>query len=588
MTFLLLFVCAEGLSQPDTVNVFGDISGEGNLNKAVEAVVDTGNLSNTVFKLQLNSRYVLTDSILVPAGEHLTIIAPESGTTQATAPPQILWTAKGDINKDYIFDCFGDLTLRNIWLLSATTAGEQIGSCIIFQTDTLSSARRCEMEGVIVDYFPCPSSAGGSVTIACKNFKSTFKNCYWKNCVDQQFRYYGRAVSYPWNSTGWHTDSITFENCTFANIGYVLMQENGEYADYVKFNHCTFFDVVMFSLESGWWYKLSVTNCIFANTFMYGIIPALDGDDPDGGTLRIDSLGRSYYGTTYAFSFTEQDRRILFTNSSYDIEKWLRDWMCNNPASIDWRRHGNADLVPVPQPMLSPGTLRFFDSTDSQGEKKFPYMNRANLYDSTDPRFLLSPGDTASTKEFLYDKWDNSQDTNWSWKRQNSFNRLWPLEENLAYTNDTMKTAGMEGFPLGDLYRWWPQKYQQWKAQEAAENDTIDKWLHYGFGPVVDVNNQASGIPGKFKLCQNYPNPFNPTTVIGYGLPVMSKVSVKVYNVLGQEVATLFEGIRRPGSYGAIFDGRGLASGVYLVRMKATPQDRSAPFTKTMKTLLTK
>jgi hypothetical protein len=70
-------------------------------------------------------------------------------------------------------------------------------------------------------------------------------------------------------------------------------------------------------------------------------------------------------------------------------------------------------------------------------------------------------------------------------------------------------------------------------------------------------------------LSQNYPNPFNPTTVIGYQLPVTGKISLKVYNLLGQEVATLFEGVRQPGKYQATFDGSRLASGVYLCRFTA-------------------
>jgi hypothetical protein len=70
-----------------------------------------------------------------------------------------------------------------------------------------------------------------------------------------------------------------------------------------------------------------------------------------------------------------------------------------------------------------------------------------------------------------------------------------------------------------------------------------------------------------FDLGQNYPNPFNPTTMIRYQLPVSSLVSLRVYNLLGQEVATLFEGIGPPGTYEATFDGSKLAGGVYLYRL---------------------
>ncbi len=80
-------------------------------------------------------------------------------------------------------------------------------------------------------------------------------------------------------------------------------------------------------------------------------------------------------------------------------------------------------------------------------------------------------------------------------------------------------------------------------------------------------------IPDTYALMQNYPNPFNPTTVISYQLPVTSTVSLKVYDLLGKELATLFEGIHQPGNHNATFDASGLAGGVYFYRMHANEID---------------
>ena len=78
----------------------------------------------------------------------------------------------------------------------------------------------------------------------------------------------------------------------------------------------------------------------------------------------------------------------------------------------------------------------------------------------------------------------------------------------------------------------------------------------------------VEGIPTEYKLFQNYPNPFNPTTQIKYSVPRNSFVSLKVYSLIGQEVATIFEGVRQTGNYTALFNGNSLSSGVYFYQLK--------------------
>jgi hypothetical protein len=94
----------------------------------------------------------------------------------------------------------------------------------------------------------------------------------------------------------------------------------------------------------------------------------------------------------------------------------------------------------------------------------------------------------------------------------------------------------------------------------------------------LGVKQTSNVIPEAFQLKQNYPNPFNPATTITFDVPADQYVTIKVYNMLGQEVETLVNQRFSPGTYQTRFDGGNLPSGVYLYRLMAG----SAAITKTM------
>jgi len=94
----------------------------------------------------------------------------------------------------------------------------------------------------------------------------------------------------------------------------------------------------------------------------------------------------------------------------------------------------------------------------------------------------------------------------------------------------------------------------------------------------VDDNQLVSS----YNLEQNYPNPFNPSTSIRFSVPERSDVSLKVFDVLGNEVATLISETKEAGSYDVTFNSSNLASGMYLYTLKA------GSFTSTKKMILMK
>jgi len=88
------------------------------------------------------------------------------------------------------------------------------------------------------------------------------------------------------------------------------------------------------------------------------------------------------------------------------------------------------------------------------------------------------------------------------------------------------------------------------------------------WGTATDVNDSDAQIPNEFKLEQNYPNPFNPSTKISWHSAVGSHQTLRVYDMLGNEVVTLLDEYREAGKYEVDFDGKNLASGMYIYKLQ--------------------
>jgi enediyne biosynthesis protein E4 len=116
----------------------------------------------------------------------------------------------------------------------------------------------------------------------------------------------------------------------------------------------------------------------------------------------------------------------------------------------------------------------------------------------------------------------------------------------------------------------------------GSATDTLTRANYITINPVTRVEYEKNLSPDKFQLFQNYPNPFNPNTSIKFYVPEESFVSLKVYNVLGTEVAELVNEKKTPGLYELNFGGENLPSGVYVYRAEV------GSFTASKKMLLLK
>jgi hypothetical protein len=133
--------------------------------------------------------------------------------------------------------------------------------------------------------------------------------------------------------------------------------------------------------------------------------------------------------------------------------------------------------------------------------------------------------------------------------------------------------------PANSIFEWYVQVTDGFVF--VSSNDTFNLYS----GDLIYIENNQSSIPGIFILHQNYPNPFNPATTIKYDLAKSDKVSLKIYNLLGQEVRTLVNHNEAAGFKSVVWNGKNnngkaVSSGIYFYRLE------TGSFVKTMKMLL--
>jgi predicted acyl esterase len=124
-----------------------------------------------------------------------------------------------------------------------------------------------------------------------------------------------------------------------------------------------------------------------------------------------------------------------------------------------------------------------------------------------------------------------------------------------------------------------------------GDNDVVLGSESYLELPIVDlpmtlVEGRGGEVPGEFVLEQNFPNPFNPSTVFRFRIPVSSHVALKVYDVLGREVATLIDGRQQAGEKEVSWNAGGMPSGVYFYRLRVAGRNGIPSFSETRKLIL--
>jgi len=179
------------------------------------------------------------------------------------------------------------------------------------------------------------------------------------------------------------------------------------------------------------------------------------------------------------------------------------------------------------------------------------YMDLSAFIDPEENYIIFAsdrPGGYGGTDLYI-----SSKDTDGSWK--GAINMGEPVNSSAGEDSPFVSADGLYLFFNSD-------RHQQYDRNPYW----VDAQVIYNL--ITDVENEDSS-PVDFYLSQNYPNPFNPTTTISYSIPKQSYVTLKVFDVLGNEIVILVNEEKPKSNYEVEFDARNLSSGVYLYRIEA-------------------
>jgi hypothetical protein len=528
LAILMCFVLfADDAFAQDTLLVVPDPVSGGALNRAIAADTLAGVPPNRVYKLVRGGWYFLNGAI-ENVDWHLRIVGEEGDGPPAVLQPMVDLSG---VSRELI-NCWGDLTLKNIYFLGVDNLDAVKGILLNFKKDSI----RTVIDNCVFDYnsYICirNNSISASVHI--------FKNCIFRNMAHLSNWDNGK----PFTTRKGIVDSLTFQNCTFINITGNLWSGWQKVLPYVKFDHNTVVNSMREPFGTGKYAEAHITNNIFYNTAMRGwgrwfagtVRPdPFDPVYPDSAILQ--PYGMMHLDSTSMDLYPEDERIIEFSNnamfySQEVVDFHAADTLKPDPFFNQWTKWimschpGNMTVSDTVY--MDPGFISLPGTIDSL----IGYCRCMRM----DPKPPVFPG-------IFYDP-DGPQ-----------FVDTWPLPEDFSYpTISPLYIMGTRGFPLGDL-NWFPNKYNDWITG------------------VEDFS--TSSKPTSFSLSQNYPNPFNPTTNISFNLPATQKISVVVFDILGRKVSTLVNNERfNAGTNMVTWDGTNekgnlVSSGVYFYQVSS-------------------
>ncbi|MBD3226398.1 MAG: T9SS type A sorting domain-containing protein [Caldithrix sp.] len=304
-------------------------------------------------------------------------------------------------------------------------------------------------------------------------------------------------------------------------------------------------------------YELSFTD-VAENSFSAQIKDMDTGAMPVSGFVVDD--GEDVFYQTPMF-----DGIIVQINPEYDFEvDYENSYFKNNSGTnlmfdIGLPTVGTAILAPIDVALIWAET-----DTLQDGSYQFPADTALGYYGNVQTPFrAINLLNDESLDLFVVEK-SNSKNERWDIGEKIDIITPPPYQEIASNTHIEISSQAPEGGIV------WPSMGDTnfvYTTRPVTENDVFRFSTAGSF--VTGLENEKPMMAETFKLLQNYPNPFNPTTTIPYYLPRNTSVQLTIYNVLGQKVKQLVDGYQKAGHYKILFDGSGLASGVYFYHLRA-------------------
>ncbi|MEX2363945.1 MAG: T9SS type A sorting domain-containing protein [Balneolaceae bacterium] len=199
------------------------------------------------------------------------------------------------------------------------------------------------------------------------------------------------------------------------------------------------------------------------------------------------------------------------------------------------------------------------------------YKDRYTYYGVTLNDFLKGLGDDFFFYDYLEEEY-NEETQSWipygrgTYSEENGrvteFLEEWYSETEEQFYPDFLKTFQYEGEVITDIL----EMYNGGSMENPEWMQEYRNLITYG---VTVSNVDESEVASAFKLAQNYPNPFNPTTTIAFTVPISGEVQLKIFNIIGAEVAGLINTYTHAGKHSVVFAASALPSGVYFYRLTA-------------------